>query len=107
MEESKVYKCQKCNYKTLRKGDYYDHCNSKKHLYGSSKKQPNGYNCDKCNYKSDNKHNYNTHYLNNHSTVELRKEKFTYYCSACDFGTFASGTFELHRKTKSHEIRIL
>jgi len=101
------YKCEKCNYKTKRKGDYMKHSKSKKHINGSSKKKPEGYKCNKCEYKTENKHNYDTHYLNNHSNKKIRKEKFKYYCKSCDFGTFALVTYNLHKETQSHIKRIL
>ena len=102
MENQKEYKCEKCMYSTSRKGDYTKHCNSKRHITGTSKTKPEGYNCEKCNFKTENKQNYETHYLNNHGNSKERKEKFKYYCDNCDFGTFAEKSYIVHKETKGH-----
>lgn len=58
--------------------------------------------CDFCNYLSKNKTMLITHILNNHKTKKEKQEEFKYYCTKCDFGTFAINSFNIHKNTKKH-----
>ena len=62
-----------------------------------------GKKCKFCNYMTKNTFLLKKHTLTEHSTKKERKEKFTYYCDLCDFGTFSKDTYEIHLNTNKHK----
>ena len=59
--------------------------------------------CKFCNYMTKNVFLLKKHILTEHSTKEERKEKITYYCNLCDFGTFSKDTYDIHLNTNKHK----
>ena len=109
MEETKLYKCDKCHYETNIMSSYKKHLESILHKTGKRKirsdKKQDSYNCDKCDYKSTNEYNYKTHKLNKHLSKDERKKQFKYYCDKCDFGNFSKICYDIHMKTLKHKIK--
>ena len=62
--------------------------------------------CNICDYKTINIHNYENHILNNHSSIEDKEKKFTFYCKVCNFGVFTKSSYDKHLETKKHYIKI-
>ena len=62
--------------------------------------------CEVCNYETINIHNYESHILNNHSSMEEKEKKFTYYCKACNFGVFTESSYNNHLNGNRHNIKI-
>lgn len=110
MEDIK-YKCEKCHYETNIHDSYKKHLNSTLHNTGKRKirkdKKCIDYTCPKCSYTSTLENNYKTHYLNNHGTIEERKEQFKYYCDKCNFGTFIEQCYSKHLLTTKHKLKQL
>ena len=117
MEEDELHKiieykhiCDKCNYKCNYESQWVKHCNTELHKTGKRKKRtdkPEVGKCKECEYNTNNYSLMLKHILNKHSTKEVRKEKFKYYCNICDFGTFSKDTFEVHNNSEKHKIYIL
>jgi hypothetical protein len=103
MDKYKYY-CDKCQYGTNIRNSFDVHNKSTLHLTGKKKCKPKKekYKCEECEFTTNKTTNFLSHKLNNHSSVEERKEKFKYYCSVCDFGTFAESNFEKHKKLTKH-----
>lgn len=105
--EGYKYVCEKCNYKTNLKNSYDKHCLTELHKTGKRKirkdKLCEEYACDECKYTTKIKLNYEMHLLNNHSSKEEKKKKFTYYCEVCNFGTFGKTFFDKHLQTNKHK----
>ena len=110
--ENKKFYCEKCNFSTDFKYTYNEHLQTILHQTGKRKvrcdknKPKKTYVCNQCNFfDTVNKINYQTHMLNNHSTLEERKNGFTFYCSFCDFGTFDQLVMIKHEESKKHQKR--
>ena len=59
--------------------------------------------CKLCDYENEHKAKFRYHVLNNHASIEERKNTFTYYCDWCSFGTFSKHAYEVHcMKNKNH-----
>lgn len=92
---STLYRCEKCNYETVRKPDYSKHLLTAKHnkeMFGTNIKQKTItlYLCKKCNYETDKKSNYDTHLLTSkHKTAHISHQVFE--CENCSkiYQTFA------------------
>ena len=101
--------CDKCQYGTNLKDSFEKHKKSTLHITGKRKSKPKKikeiYKCEHCEYESTNKNNYLTHFLNNHSNKQERKNKFPFYCEKCDFGVFTDSSYNKHLITKKHKIR--
>jgi len=98
--------CEKCNYKTNIKGNYEAHLLTELHLNGKRKERSDKIypiKCDKCDVIFKGKMEEQLHYLNNHSNLKERKEKFNYYCNYCDYGTFYLDQFNKHNNTSKHK----
>lgn len=109
MEEFRFY-CDKCHYGTNKKSCYNQHLKTTKHLTGKRKPRSDKQDYEKCKicgYISENKMNYLNHYLNNHATLEERREQFKYYCITCDFGCFVESIFNKHINTSKHKIKSI
>lgn len=109
--ENKEYKfrCEKCEFFTNSQASYRNHEATEKHKSGKrgtrcDKKYPDK--CPKCEFKPKSNTNYLQHTLIYHSTKEERKEKFTFYCEACDSGAFTKQSFETHKTSKKHKLLI-
>jgi hypothetical protein len=104
------YVCEKCNYKTNLKVPYERHLKSELHKTGRRKTRSDKicdvYECEKCKYTTTVGSNYKLHILNNHSTKEEKKIKFTFYCEECSFGTFGKSYFAKHLETIKHKRRV-
>ena len=46
------------------------------------------------------------HILNNHSSVEEKKNGFKYYCKICNIGYFIEHKINAHLETTKHKIKI-
>jgi len=46
------------------------------------------------------------HILNNHSSIEEKKNGFTYYCEICNIGYFIEHKIIAHLETTKHKIKI-
>jgi len=100
------YVCVKCNFKCNIKAKWETHINTELHKTGIRKKRSDykePINCEHCNYKTKNKTTLLKHKLTQHSTKEEREQKFKYYCTLCDYGTFSLDSFEIHKNTKKHK----
>jgi len=108
MEQHKIeYNCECCNYNCVFLSHWHQHCSSYKHKNNGIKKirsdkQLNPI-CDLCGYFSNNLTNMKTHQLTKHSSNVDRKNKFTFYCDLCDFGTFTNILFKRHVETVKHK----
>lgn len=99
------YVCEKCNFKVNTKTRWEAHLKTELHINGKRKKRSDfkeAIKCDKCDYSSKNGTMVKTHILNNHKTKEEREKEFKYYCTYCDFGTFAIKSRDIHEKTEKH-----
>jgi uncharacterized protein YutD len=47
------------------------------------------------------------HELNNHASIEEKKNKFKYYCEYCDIGCFYENFINNHNKTQKHKYKSL
>ena len=106
------YNCDQCKYYTNYKSKWFEHTSTTKHKTGkrkvrSDKKIPIP--CDKCDHISKTCYIAKLHKLNNHSTLDERKEGFKYYCEVCDYGTFLPSSYKRHSESKKHKhiINIL
>ena len=105
-KEEFKYICEKCDYKCRFDCEWKKHCKTTLHITGKRKKKDNykqAEKCKFCNYMTKNTFLLKKHTLTEHSTKEERKEKFTYYCDLCDFGTFSKDTHEIHLNTNKHK----
>ncbi len=108
MSDQKKYICIKCNFFSNYKKDYNEHIKTEKHLTGKRKERSDKkveeslYTCTKCDYSTNHTYNLKSHILNNHSTIEERKNGFTYYCDGCNYGIFSKTIFEKHLLSKKH-----
>lgn len=107
--DKKEYKfcCEKCAFFTNAKSTYEIHLSTEKHKNGKKaircdRKYPGK--CSKCNYKPKSNTNYLQHTLRYHSSKKERKEKFTYFCDKCDYGSFCKKSFETHQETEKHKL---
>ncbi len=64
------------------------------------------YKCDKCGYSTHIKIASTVHYLNYHSTLKERKEKYKFYCKHCNFGSMTKVSYDIHLKTKKHRYMM-
>jgi hypothetical protein len=104
------YSCEKCLFFTNSQASYKIHLMTNKHTDGKKatrcdKKYPEK--CSKCDYKPKSNTNYLQHTLIYHSTKEERKEKFTFYCETCDYGSFTEKSLITHKNSKKHKLSIL
>lgn len=101
------YQCKKCDFKCIFKSKWFSHISTEIHKTGKRKvrkdrKAP--IRCSVCKiYESKNSINMRTHILNKHSTVNQRKDRFSYYCDCCDYGNFHKLVFQKHLLTRKHE----
>ncbi len=114
MSEEKIFRffCENCNYGTNFQSEYKRHIEGNKHLTGKRKERIDKnknrvedkikYECKICNITFNHITNYKCHNLNNHSTIEIRKKEFPFYCIECDVGTFSKAKFDSHCQTKIH-----
>lgn len=108
MEEKEYkYNCEKCEFYTNSQAAYKIHIISGKHASGKrtlrcDKRYPEK--CPNCDYEPKSNTNYLQHTLIYHSTKEIRKEKFPYYCEKCDYGSYAKQSFETHKSSKRHKL---
>lgn len=110
----KTYECTECNFVTIYANSYKRHVMSGKHnttytgiiVKKKKEKVTQIYKCEKCDYTDTHKYNRDNHYLKNHASEEERKNKFTYYCEACCFGTMSNKDNASHTKTTQH-IRLM
>ena len=63
--------------------------------------------CQFCNYNPKSNTNFMQHMLIYHSSKDDRKNKFTYFCDICDYGTFAIKSFNIHTKTNPKYSKVL
>lgn len=100
--------CEDCNYGTDILGCYKQHLETTLHKTGKRKERSDKkiYKCYKCIFENDHKTSYLNHILNNHSTIEERKQTFPYYCECCDFGVFIKSVLDIHLKTKKHSLKF-
>lgn len=104
--ETYKYVCNECRYKTNVKSRWEAHIKTELHKTGTRKKRKDikePFKCKKCEYETKNKTLLKQHKLNEHGTIEERKEKFKYYCEVCDFGTFSIDIFNKHNNTRKHK----
>lgn len=99
------YNCVNCDFYTDIKQLYDRHINTNKHknagvITRNDKKYPEK--CDQCNYKPTSNRSYIQHKLIYHSTKEEREKGFKFYCSNCDFGTYAKTFFDDHLNSEKH-----
>ena len=108
-KSDKKFYCEKCNFGTDFKYTYNEHLQTILHQTGKRKVRCDKKEklvCNKCTFFSGiNRLNYLNHMLNNHSTLEERKNGFTFYCSCCDFGTFDQLVMIKHEESKKHQKR--
>jgi hypothetical protein len=105
------YWCESCNYGCKYLSHWNQHTESKRHKNNGIRPprrdkvfEPN---CRLCNYTTNRTTNMKLHYLNNHATQEERKNKFKYYCEACDFGNYSKSLFKLHMEAKHCSLPII
>ena len=106
-ETEMKYNCEVCNYKCIYPAHWKQHIESEKHKTGKrgtrcDKKYPDK--CPKCEFIPKSNTNYLQHTLIYHSTKEERKEKFPFYCEACDSGAFTKQSFETHKTSKKTQV---
>ena len=108
MEFVTSFYCEKCNYKTNLLSCYNQHLGTTLHLTGKRKERSDKtlHECKECEYKNYNKINYMNHYLNNHGSIEERKNTFPYYCDLCDFGIFVESLMDKHNLSKKHQLKV-
>jgi transcription elongation factor Elf1 len=71
----------------------------------SDYKEP--YKCNKCEFVTKNSTTQKIHILNNHSTIEERKQGYKIYCEVCDFGSFYEDSMKIHNASIKHKYNIL
>jgi hypothetical protein len=102
------YICVRCDYKCAYEKDFIKHLTTEKHKNGKRKTRsdkkdmPTIHQCEKCDYNTTHIYNFKTHVLNNHSSLEEKKNGFTYYCECCDYGIFSKDNFDKHLLSKKH-----
>ncbi len=62
--------------------------------------------CPACEFKTKKTTDLESHYLNNHATIEEKKERYKFYCKDCNFGNQYEAKYTQHLQTKKHAIRI-
>jgi ribosomal protein L35 len=107
--ENPKYYCEKCNYRSNILSGWTKHINTVLHITGKKKirsdcKEINT--CSHCDFKIKNNQQFKEHILNYHSTKEEREKGFKYYCTLCDYGTFAQSFIEKHNNTTKHERHL-
>ena len=99
---STQYRCEKCNYTTVRKPDYSKHLLTSKHnldSFGHIVKQKliTQYRCEKCNYETVRKSNYESHMLSaKHNTAPKTSNDFE--CDNCNKTYQTSSGLRKHKK---------
>lgn len=111
MENNNNFICDKCNFICDSKARWEAHIKTELHVTGKRKKRSD-YNeelhkCKNCNYETKNTTTMKTHILNKHSTLEDRKNKFSYFCVFCNFGSFYSDIYNVHVNTEKHKYQVL
>nr|QBK88365.1 MAG: uncharacterized protein LCMiAC01_00290 [Mimivirus LCMiAC01] len=109
MSKKYKYSCDKCQFYANYKSQWNKHIKTEKHKTGKRKPRSDRKNpakCPKCNYVALNNTNIILHILNNHSTIEERKNGLKHYCEYCDYGTLAKKLYDNHLKTKKHTMMI-
>lgn len=106
MNNKPKFGCEECGFHTNYKSKWELHIQTEKHKTGkrkerSDKKCPK--NCPNCKYTTRSNAGMRVHILTNHSTQEDRKKEFTYYCAACDYGTFCKFSHDNHLQTNKHK----
>jgi len=109
MEDNK-YNCEKCAFTCNTKARWDAHINTTLHKTGVKKrrcdyKEP--LKCNSCNYETKNLTTLKMHELNNHASIEEKKNKFKYYCEYCDVGFFYENFINNHNKTQKHKYKTL
>jgi len=107
MEDNK-YNCEKCPFSCNTKARWNAHINTTLHITGVKKKRSDykePLKCNSCNYETKNLTNLKMHELNNHASIEEKKNKFKYYCEYCDIGFFYENAISIHNKTLKHKYK--
>lgn len=105
MTEEYKFACDKCQFFTNYKSKWDKHERTTLHQTGKKKVRSDKKRidkCTKCDYTSSEITNMTQHILNEHGSLEEKKEGFTYYCEYCDYGTFAKTLEDKHKQTKKH-----
>ena len=103
------YNCEKCIFKTNTKARWEAHINTELHKTGIRKKRcdyKEPHKCDSCDYTTKNITTLKIHKLNKHSSQEDRVKNFTYYCNACDYGSFSKDSYDIHIEAIKHKYYI-
>ncbi len=106
--ENHKYNCEQCNFFCNTKARWEGHINTTLHKTGTKKKRSDykePLKCDICEYKTKNLMTFKVHKLNNHSSIEEKKNKFKYYCEYCDFGCFYENFIKNHNETQKHKYK--
>ena len=106
--DNNKYNCEKCNFICNTKARWNAHINTQLHITGQRKKRSDykePLRCDRCEYKTKNRMILEQHILNEHSTLDERKNKFKYYCKTCDYGSISKDSYQRHTKTKKHLLK--
>ena len=109
MNSTNILYCECCKFSCKFESTWIQHVNTSKHKNNGkciriNKKVNNNTKCDKCDFIAKHKEGLNTHNLLKHSNPQDRKEKFTYYCNNCDFGTHYETIYKTHCETKKHQL---
>ena len=110
MDEKKIKHCEKCNKTFTSNAHYLIHCETELHKTGKRKARTDikeEFKCSICNiYTTKQPTNMKLHILNNHSSIEEKKNGFKYYCEICNIGYFIEHKIIAHLETTKHKIKI-
>jgi ribosomal protein L35 len=104
-ELKQKFYCDKCNYTCYHESHWKQHSETKKHNNIKRKTRSDKVLetvCKFCSFEAKNSSNMRVHILTKHSTPEIRKKEFKYYCEKCDAGTFTKILFQRHLETQKH-----
>ena len=83
------FRCEKCNYITVRKNDYDRHVLTAKHMMATDGNEASHteFRCEKCNYITVRKNDYDKHVLTSKhkmATTRMKKSQPEYVCDNCN-----------------------
>lgn len=98
----RVYKCENCEYETIRLDAYKRHLHSQLHKKRSGEtiiKRITVYECENCEYKTDRKFNLMRHIENEHINKKV-------ICEYCDKTCEGEKEYKIHQKSEKHEFKL-